>query len=206
VLAPPPRSQRVICITATDGEQGTSSTHPDPVSLAPLRRRELTAALGKLGVQEHLRFGLPDGGCDALGERAPVERLRRAVDWFGADTVVTFGPDGITGHPDHIAVSRWVDLAIARATRPVRVLHAVTTPEHLIEFEDIDTKLGLYPDGPPLTARPDELAAELVLDAPLLARKLAALRAHDSQTSAVFDVLGMQRMAEWVRTESFVDA
>ena len=64
----------------------------------------------------------------------------------------------------------------------------------------------------PVPSRPapdraaEDLAVDLVLDASLLARKLAALRAHESQTSVVFDLLGPQRMAEWVRSETFVDA
>lgn len=197
------RARRVACLTATAGELGTSAQHPDPARLGPRRRRELSRALAALGVQEHHVLGLPDGGCDDLGESAPVDRIRAAIEWFGADTVATFGPDGVTGHPDHCAVSRWVGLAVERVSRPVRVLHAVSTPEHMAEFTDIHEELGLDPDAPAVVER-DDLAVHLVLDAPLLARKLAALRAHHSQTAPVFDAIGAQRMADWVREETFV--
>jgi LmbE family N-acetylglucosaminyl deacetylase len=200
------RAQRVVCITATAGELGTSDRHPDPAALAPRRRRELAAALTTLGVREHVVLGLPDGGCADIGDSAPIGRLRRTMDWFGVDTVVTFGPQGATGHPDHRAVSRWVDLAVHDSSRHIRVLHAVTTPRDQQDNVDVYRHLGLD-TGQPLDVVPDdEVAVEVVLDAHALARKLGALRAHESQTAGVFEVIGHQRMAEWLRVERFVDA
>jgi LmbE family N-acetylglucosaminyl deacetylase len=196
-------AQRVACVTMTAGELGTSAAHPDPEVLGPLRRQELRNALGKLGVHEHVILGLPDGGCAELGEDAPVDRLRRLIDGFGPDTIVTFGPDGMTGHPDHRAVSRWVDLAVEHVERPVRVLHPVVTPAHLEEFADVSTRLGLD-DSTVGVCEPDALDVHLTLAAEPLARKLAALRAHVTQTTPVFSAIGTQRMAEWVREEMFV--
>lgn len=201
--------QRVACVIATAGERGTSDpTRDPPAALATRRRRELQQAMAKLGVHEHVIFGAPDGGCAELKDDAPIVSLVRCIEHFAPDTVVTFGPDGITGHPDHRTVSRWVDLAIAATDHPTpRLLHATMTPEFVDEFADVDEMLGVYVDldgGPATTAR-DALGAELVLGPYLLARKLAALRAHASQTDVVFDLLGMQRMADWVRVETFVD-
>jgi LmbE family N-acetylglucosaminyl deacetylase len=195
-------AQRVVCITATAGEQGTSDAHPDPRALAPLRRQELAAALAALGVREHVLLGLPDGGCAALGDDAPIGRLQRAIERFRADTVVTFGPDGATGHADHRAVSRWVDLAVP--SRSVRVLHAVTTRAEYELTADVHDALGLELD-PGCIVEEHEVTFGLRLDATLLARKLDALRAHTSQTSGVFDALGSTRVGEWVGVESFVE-
>jgi LmbE family N-acetylglucosaminyl deacetylase len=196
-------AQRVACVTMTAGELGTSEAHPDPDVLGPLRRQELRNALAKVGVHEHVILGLPDGGCADLGEDAPVDRLRQLIDGFGADTIVTFGPDGMTGHPDHIAVSRWVDLAVARTRRPVRVLHPVLTPAHVTEFADVSQRLGLD-DSTVRVREVEQLDVHLTLGPEHLARKLAALRAHVTQTTPVFAALGMQRVAEWVREETFV--
>ena len=40
------------------------------------------------------------------------------------DAIVTFGPDGITGHPDHRAVSQWTTAAWSRAVEPSELLYA----------------------------------------------------------------------------------
>jgi LmbE family N-acetylglucosaminyl deacetylase len=197
------RSQRVGCVTMTAGELGTSAAHPDPDVLGALRRQELRNALAKVGVREHEIFGLPDGGCAELGEGAPIARLQAAIEQFAPDTIVTFGPDGVTGHPDHCAVSHWVDLAVARSSRPPRVLHPVSTRAHVRQFADVYDDLAIDPNVG-ATCAPDDLAVHLTLDAERLARKLAALRAHVSQTAPVFRTLGMQRMGDWLRDEMFV--
>ena len=65
-----------------------------------------------LGVDEHHIYGLPDGAL-ADHEQAGLAWAGRLLDVVRPDTVLTFGPDGITFHPDHIAVHRWVTQAWA---------------------------------------------------------------------------------------------
>ena len=38
---------------------------------------------------------------------SPLAQLATIIDDVRPDTVLTFGPDGMTGHLDHIAASRW---------------------------------------------------------------------------------------------------
>src|SRR4051794_40577094 len=100
--------QRVVCVTATLGEHGTSDkvTWP-PRRLAAVRSRELRAALAALGVHEHSMLGYRDGTCADQPVGSVVSRLSQLVRDVAPDTIVTFGPDGLTGHSDHQAVSRW---------------------------------------------------------------------------------------------------
>ena len=118
--------QRVVCVTATRGELGTA----DPVAwppdrLAAERTRELAECLAILGVREHHWLAYRDGGC---ADGRPVDRRRRLAELIARirpDTVLTFGPDGLTGHPDHQAVSAWTGAAFAEAAAPgARLLHA----------------------------------------------------------------------------------
>ena len=113
--------QRVVCVTATRGELGT----PDPVAwppdrLAAERTRELARCLDVLGVREHhwldyrrrrVRAGRP-------GRRGRAARAT-VIDDVRPDTVLTFGPDGITGHLDHRTVSG-VDRGRLRPRRTAR--------------------------------------------------------------------------------------
>ena len=99
--------QRVVCVTATRGEAGGTAA-----DLARIRTTELEAALDVLGVEEHHWLDYADGGCASVDDDEAAARIRAVVDEVRPDTVVTFGPDGFTGHPDHRAVSRWVDLAL----------------------------------------------------------------------------------------------
>lgn len=54
--------QRVVCVTPTAGERGTSSPELwPPERLGAVRRLEAGAAMAVLGVAEHHVMGLPDG-------------------------------------------------------------------------------------------------------------------------------------------------
>ena len=99
--------QRVVVATATRGELG----NPDPdtystYDMAVIRTHELDAALETIGVDEHVWFDLPDGSLDEIDEPRLVARIRALIDEVQPDTILTFGPDGMTGHPDHVTISR----------------------------------------------------------------------------------------------------
>ena len=64
--------------------------------------RQLSASLAALDVDQHYVLGLPDGGCSSVDGTALVTAFLVLVQ---PSTIVTFGPDGMTGHPDHRTVS-----------------------------------------------------------------------------------------------------
>jgi LmbE family N-acetylglucosaminyl deacetylase len=196
---------RVVCATATDGERGTD--RPDvwpPRRLAAVRRREHATALATLGVRELFRFGYPDGGCADVPVPEGADRVREVVERVRPDTVVTFGPDGMTGHPDHCAVSGWVTRAM-HGTQ-LRLLYATVSPAQAAHQRAVGDTLGAFPPGYPVTTDEDALALRLTLDEELLDRKLAALRAHGSQTGAQEAAVGTAAYRSWWPEESFVAA
>ena len=87
--------------------------------MARLRRLELGASLAAVGVREHRFLGLRDGECAVRARRAAgVARIAALIDEIRPDTIVTFGPDGMTGHPDHRAVSVWTTACGPRPGAP----------------------------------------------------------------------------------------
>ena len=105
---------RVVCVTATRGEAADPERWP-PAELAVIREAEIAAALEILGVTDHRWLDYPDGGCAAVDAEDAVARIAAIIEEVRPDTVLTFGPDGGTGHPDHIAVCAWTQLAVIRA-------------------------------------------------------------------------------------------
>ncbi len=191
--------QRVVCVSATAGEAGTDDpTVWPPPRLGAVRRLEAAAAMAVLGVAEHRVLGLPDGGLSGVNGEGLVGAL---LDEVRPDTVLTFGPDGITFHSDHVAVHQWVVAAWAARGRPCRLLQAVWTQSQLAATADRD---GIFmTEQRPLPGSPD---LRLVLDGPDLDRKVAALRAMATQTGSTFDTLGWDGFAALVAEEAFVDA
>ncbi len=199
---------RVVLVTATRGERGTTDPVAwPPARLAEVRTAELARCLEHLGVREHHWLGFEDGSCPAVDETQAVASLCSLLDEVRPDTVLTFGPDGITGHPDHQAVSRWAGAAFRRAAPPgSRLLHAAVGESRLARWGDLDERLGVYLPGYPVTTPEPQLAVDLVLDTGTAARKVRALAAQATQTAALIDALGADRYTAWVSQESFREA
>ena len=185
--------RRVVCVTATRGEAGGTTA-----GLAEIRTSELEAALKLLGVEEHHWLDYADGGCASVDEDQAAARIRTVIDDVRPDTVVTFGPDGFTGHPDHQAVSRWVDLAVSGTD--VRVLHAVAREQR--PDPGLDEDYGVFELGRPRVCADDEIDVLLPLDPALLDRKVRALLLQESQTSELVAAVGLPRFRAWVATEA----
>jgi LmbE family N-acetylglucosaminyl deacetylase len=197
---------RVVCVTATRGEQGT----PDPASwppdrLARARGAELEASLAVLGVTDHRQLDYPDGGCAAVPAADAVDRLAQILSEVRPDTVLTFGPDGMTGHPDHQAVSGWAAAAVRRQairTTP-RLLYAAKTASWCERFDVLHRTLGIFPPGLPTPFGDDEVAFAIDLDDELLDRKHRAVGAHASQVEPLLDAMGEATFRTWLVNECF---
>lgn len=193
---------RVVCVTATRGEAADPAAGPDErAALAALRTEELEVALETLGVAEHHWLDYPDGGCAELDPSGPVAQLATLLDEVRPGTVVTFGPDGFTGHPDHRTVSAWTDLALSRAGVAPRVLHPVALEQPV--DPELDADFGVFDLGRPRVCTEDELALQLRLAGAELDRKVEALLRQVSQTGGLIAAVGLERFSAWVATESF---
>lgn len=99
----------VSLLCATRGEAGIEGM--DPQEAARVREQELRAACAVLGVSEVRFLGYRDG---ELAQADPAEvtaRMAQTMRELRPQVVITFGPDGISGHPDHVAVSRLATVA-----------------------------------------------------------------------------------------------
>lgn len=199
------RGDRVVVITATLGERGTS----DPVSwpperLAVLREHELRTSLAAVGVDELHLLGYMDGECTW---NDGTDRIAELMADIAPDLIVTFGPDGMTGHPDHRAVSAWTTDAWRVARPHADLWYATLGSDYYAQWGALSDHVGLWAEqpSPPCTSDHD-LAARVTLDNELLDRKLAALQAHASQTTGLIEAVGLGTYREWWRTEYFVAA
>lgn len=199
------QGHRVVAVTATRGEAGGPDQSPAArAELARVRTGELEDALRILGVTEHHWLGYEDGGCAGADPEPAVRRLTELLDDVRPDSVLTFGPDGFTGHPDHQAVSRWVGLALARTSAAPRLLHAVATQQDRVD-PGLDRDYGVFELGEPRYCTPEELALRLALDPASLRRKVTALQAQASQTTGLIEAVGLDRFTAWVAVEAFAD-
>ena len=196
---------RIVC--ATRGEYGTGEPAlAGTTAFAAERQAELEASLGALGVTDVEFLGLADGSCDAADDCEMAARIAAEIGRFDADTVVTFGPDGITGHADHRAVNRWTTAAIEDAHPGVELLYACVTVDQAARHRTMHDSIGLFadlPGGRAAAVGMDEVALRCSLDDAELGRKRRALACHGSQTDALAELIGEETYLGWWRDECF---
>lgn len=105
----------VMLVTATRGEAGIPGLSPDEAGR--VRERELRAACDVLGVRQLCILGYRDGTLETVDTNTAADTLANLMRAFRPDVVITFSPDGISGHPDHVTVHRWAMTAFKRAWR-----------------------------------------------------------------------------------------
>ncbi len=126
------RGVSVTVVSATRGEAGEISdpTLATPDTLGQVRERELRDAMAVVGVTD-IRFldyrdsgmaGTPENDDPRAFIRVPegevVDRLVRLIRETRPETVITFGPEGIYGHPDHRYAHRVAHAAVLAAADP----------------------------------------------------------------------------------------
>lgn len=198
------QGQPVTCLTATPGDHAEGEQARRQIGR--LRTEELARALRILGVDDMVVLGIRDGECQHFDDELAVGSIGAVIADRRPDTIITFGPDGFTGHPDHRAVSRWVTAAVAAADTPVRVLHSAATHPMALDGRDIDARFGVFDAGLPTTYEPHDVALCIPVDGHWLDTKVQALQAHRSQTATIIEALGESRYRRWIASEVFVDA
>jgi LmbE family N-acetylglucosaminyl deacetylase len=112
----------LLCLT--DGQAGRTNGLCTREELPAVRRAELLEACGILGIEHVFTRGLMDGGLAEMDDAEGARIVGEVIEEFRADVLLTFGPEGASGHGDHKACWRWT-LAAAGERR----VYAATFPE-----------------------------------------------------------------------------
>jgi LmbE family N-acetylglucosaminyl deacetylase len=116
----------VSLVTATRGESGrfrghrTPPEHPGADALAAIREAELRAAAATLGVGDLSLLDYRDGELDRADPQTLTALLAGHLRRVRPHVVITFGPDGAYGHPDHVAISQSATAAVVAAAAPAQ--------------------------------------------------------------------------------------
>lgn len=106
-------------ICATHGERGWfDSEGPNPgfEGVARIREAELACAAENLGIKEVTFLDYIDGDVDQADAEEIIRKIVSHIRRIKPQVIVSFGPDGNYGHPDHIALSQFTTAAIVCAS------------------------------------------------------------------------------------------
>jgi len=182
--------QKVGIITATKGDAGQTADEQKwpQKELTSVRKKELLDSLGYIGKIEQFWLDYEDGKLAESNTNKAVFEIVRILNVFKPDSVITFEPNGITGHDDHRTMSEWTTLAVGKFDQKVRLFHAAESQEKYTQVGDeLDRKFNIFfnTEKPFLIAEKD---ADIVLKLTpqVLKCKMSCLKAHASQTSQLF--------------------
>ena len=172
----------VLC--ATRGEMGIPKLRPDDAG--QVRQSELECACRALGIEPPHFLDYRDGTLHKVDEEQAIGQVVHAIRELRPQALLSWPPLGVSGHPDHVAVSRWTGEAFRRAADPAAY------PEHQAEGLSPHAAGALYHIVVPhslaealkmshLHTVPDEAVTLRIDVSAVWDTKMAAIHCHRSQ-------------------------
>jgi N-acetylglucosamine malate deacetylase 2 len=162
------KTHDVYLICATDGSDPTREEE-----LVGLREGELKAATDIIGIKKVYCLGYDDGGLNNRLYHDFAAKIQSFVDRHRPEILLTFEPNGISGHLDHVACSMVTSYVFRQNQRIKAVWQHCISREHAQEYQDY---FIYFPPGY------DRTQIDKVVDiSPVFEIKLKAMQAHQSQ-------------------------
>lgn len=209
------RGVPVHVIIATDGAAGEIAdpaldTPGNRARLAEIRRAEAEAAAQVLGAAGLHFLDHPDGALDSVALDDLAAEIGAVIEAVRPAVVITFGPEGIYGHPDHIAVSKAASRAFGEAEAevgarggeagPLRLFYQVLTAADAKALNENRGPVVLAGEAHPFVGyQENEITTQVDISA-VAERKFKALAAHRSQTGGQ-----MEEIAAWLKSRLLVE-
>ncbi|MFG2306580.1 PIG-L deacetylase family protein [Actinacidiphila glaucinigra] len=213
---------RTVLVTCTDGGQGDDAHDRKPghrdhqaTRVAVRRSRELEMSRTALGISDLVELGYPDSGMHGsvndidprafsrLEGEPIVRRLEALMEEYRPDVIVTYPPNGLSHHPDHVRTHELTVAAVGRireaggfpprregGTSPSRRIPklyyiALSYSRLKAARTRAEAVLGAGIWTPPLEIGVDDDSVTTVVDVSgFFDHKLRALAAHASQADA----------------------
>jgi LmbE family N-acetylglucosaminyl deacetylase len=215
----------VHLVMATRGEAGEISDPQlaSPANLPSVRERELRCACQTYGIHPPRFLDYLDGQLPVVNQGQAVGKLVKIIRELRPDVLITFGPDGIYGHYDHIAVHHWCVAAVELAADPdcfpdkdacethqVAKLYFRTMPDEYLESRrEGGERMAVMMDGVPFyfASRPLSEITTIIDVSDYVEAKRQGILCHTTQVGT------NNRYAEqseeilkdpWFRQEAFV--
>ena len=170
---------RTVGVSATHGEGGKTGDPPRATTetLGAVRVAELHKSALIMGVDRIEVWEYPDGGLADVTPTILLKRVLALLEEEKPTIVLTFGPDGMYGHPDHIAIH----VATTQAFAQYAVMHSQAESPHLY-YVTTEPNRTIAPNDAGNPHAPAPLPATTIIDVGEYAEiKRQALAAHATQ-------------------------
>ncbi len=167
----------VDLVCATRGEKGARLDVTATIDTGTAREAELRTAAAIVGIRDIYFLGYIDGELDKADVEEVVNKMTDIIRRIQPEIVITFGPDGISGHSDHIAVGK-------AATKAFERLSVENSAPRKLYYVTIAASAVPNANDFGVTTRPDEEVTISTDISGYLDSKIQAIAAHRSQQDA----------------------
>ncbi|RLD06850.1 MAG: PIG-L family deacetylase [Chloroflexota bacterium] len=124
----------VQVLTATRGQAGSCGDPPlcIPEELANMRENELICACAALGIEPPILLDYQDGHLAEVDRETIITEILALIEDLRPQVILTFGQDGLSGHPDHIAIGEYAAEAYRLSNR-VDALYTLAVPQSIAD-------------------------------------------------------------------------
>lgn len=157
---------QVVLLCATRGEAGISGMAPREAG--KIREQELNEAAKHLGIEVFF-LGYLDGSLHKIDTDILAEHAATWIDLVQPQVILTFGPEGVSGHPDHVSISCAVRQAVERFFPKTALLYLA--PSEATQLGCGVSSAGLKDDKPLIAIDVSDYRIE----------KVRAIQSHLSQ-------------------------
>lgn len=156
----------VILLTATRGEIGIPGLEPGKAGA--IREQELLRAAKYLGIRVYF-LDYRDGELSTVDPWKLIEHIACWIDTVQPQVIITFGPDGVSGHPDHVAISLAVTQIVEQFYPNICLVYIA--PSEATAMGCGVSAFGVNPDEPLIAVDISDYKLE----------KIRAIQSHASQ-------------------------
>jgi LmbE family N-acetylglucosaminyl deacetylase len=171
------RGVRIHVLTFTRGQAGSCGQPPVCArdELSAVRTAELLCSCRALGLETPLVLDYEDGRLAEVAPEEGVARIAACIQAIRPQVLLTWPLHGLSGHPDHAAVSRWTMAAYQQALEAG--IDDLTALYHLAMPDSLARELGLNQ----LHTQPDHEISVTVDVQSVWEQKMAAIACHRTQ-------------------------
>jgi len=213
----------VHLVMATLGEAGRVANPAISVTqpLGAWREQELRCACECYGIKQLHLLGYMDGQTTVVPQSGAVFKIVKLLRQIKPQAVISFGPEGIYGHYDHLAVHRWATAAVELAAETgcwsaagpphqvAKFYHRAMFEEQVAQIEEINGSSFVLIDGVPFpfSGYPAERITTVIDVGDYAEAKLNGIRCHASQLRPEIPYLraGFDPLEQpWFTKEAFI--
>ena len=170
-------------VTATFGQVGSTRHIKKDQDLGKVRKAELEKCAKLLKIRHLYLLGYPDGQLHHANQTELTIKIEKIIKMENPNVIITFGPDGITGHVDHVVIGTVTTKVFTKVCNKKyqRLLYVAPIIEN-----DRNLKPELTPNlsvtGQKYITRHKRVDIDVVIDiSQVWQTKLAAIKCHFSQ-------------------------